>query len=190
MTNLNINTVSIELSKNQLKAFLKVMPKKDIRYYLNGLAILKGSDSLDYLCATDGRILLVAGIAKQPGLRENIIIPEPVINLAVKANQKYYVITESKVSGIDYEPVRGQFPSISRAIPTIEEQKPANLNAKLLHSLSESVALYANTKIETVYTVQNGIDASIVRCGSGSVFGVIMPKKDNEESDVLMPVKL
>lgn len=181
MTNLNTKVefrLIIETCK--LKAFLNIMPKNDVRYYLNGLAILKGK-SENYLCATNGHYLMIAKINPKDiqELEQDIIIPYELLKLACSQKIKISCITKDFINGIKYDPIDGQFPKLHQVIPNTVSGEKGNYNPEQVALCQKALRLYSNDKNMICYLHHNGSSQGILTGKDASIYCLIMPVRDN-----------
>ena len=123
--------MNIIIEKNIVKAMLLFAAKKDIRYYLNGLAIESGNRGAR-LMATDGHR---AGMYRVDGkfehLPQAVIIPRevlenfrygpkdpPQLDIAIEGTETPFKlrITDGVISQ-ECESIDGKFPDMRRVIP-------------------------------------------------------------------------
>lgn len=113
------------MNKRQLKAILSVIPKNNVRYYLNGLFV--DFDKKEVV-ATDGHMLVVVKDVKGLEGSGNVIIPRDTVELVAKTKTKNPIqITNTKVSvddfSFEFNPVEGKYPDYSTVIPPDEDVK-------------------------------------------------------------------
>ena len=112
--------MEITITKGQVQALLKIAPKKDIRYYLNG-ALLEVNGDGAWLVATDGHVLLAGLVTGNIETREQgrWIIPRDALEIAAK-RKKYAVALvvgdRCSLGGLPFEPVDGIYPDWRRVI--------------------------------------------------------------------------
>lgn len=116
---------------NELKAALLIAPKNDIRFYLNGVRIMRNGDTLR-ISVTDGHMLADISInLLLDAFRDyrqtiaddtDVIIPRTELDAALKLHKKndqVPMIIDDKVKTVGlvaFEPIDGRFPAIDRVI--------------------------------------------------------------------------
>ena len=109
--------MEITITKGQVQALLKIAPKKDIRYYLNG-ALLEVNGEGAWLVATDGPVMLVGLVTGNIEMREQgrWIVPRDILELATATKAKKFFIEvrgaapNGYINNLPFEPVDGIYP--------------------------------------------------------------------------------
>jgi len=172
---------------------LHLAAKKDIRYYLQGINIVRDNRGT-YIEATDGHImgrLLVDGIRSDT--KQNVVLPTDAL-LKLKGTKKQGdEWLHFEVNGLSVECIQGdstirfsahdaRFPDTDRVIPMIfkdEDVKPSTFNPDLLvRFMDVSEELYGKRQIPMV--LQRGSQSSIVSFPhmDDAFIGVIMPTRE------------
>lgn len=113
------------MNKRQLKVILSVIPKNNVRYFLNGLYV---DFDKNEVAATNGHILVVVKDVKGLNGSGSIIIPRDAVELVAKTKTKNLIqIMNTKVSvddfSFEFKPVEGKYPDYSTVIPPDEDVK-------------------------------------------------------------------
>jgi DNA polymerase III sliding clamp (beta) subunit (PCNA family) len=143
---------------NILKGLLNVAPRKDIRYYLNSINIIRGDDQLVRLTSTDGSIVISLIIASE------IFNVEPNTNVIICANSLTNVLKlfnkKSKptlkasndsvtIDGYKLETIDGNYPDVRRVLKfdhKPEATREIGLNLDLLSKLCKGCSTILNSK--------------------------------------------
>lgn len=119
---------------NAIKAASYMAAKKDVRYYLNGVHIVK-EDGIVTVESSNGH---TAFQCKNDNL--NIIIPNDDINTILKLG-KDLVIKDGKVNGVfKFDVIDGNFPDLDRVIPKSGEYGPVVTNGCMNFSYLEAIS--------------------------------------------------
>lgn len=115
---------------NAIKAASYTAAKKDVRYYLNGVHIVK-KDGIVTVESSNGHMAFQCKNVRPESIQDeeiNIIIPNEEINTILKIG-KDIVIKDGMVNGVfKFETVDGNFPDLDRAIPKSGEYGPVVTN--------------------------------------------------------------
>lgn len=176
------------IQRKHIRAMLNLTAKKDIRYYLQGINVVRDNRGT-YIEATDGHILgrlLIDGIKSDT--KCNVILPsEQLIKLKGTKKQGGDFLHFS-VDGMAVECICGEstvrflahearFPDTDRVIPLVfkeEDIKPATFNPDLLSRFVDvSEEIYGKRQVPQL--LQRGIDSIIVSFSLDDNFvGVMM----------------
>lgn len=184
----------LRIPTEYIKAMLKVVPKDDVRYYLNGMYVEYVGNNFWHFVATDGYIML-AGRMYDSIVQDNekIIIPYDVL----KANTKgEYVILRRSESGeyflgdVLFKPIDGRYPDYRKAMPSFKNvNNKAVYNPTKLHDLKTAINTWRGYKglemmnsVPTVSVGDGGI--GMVHYKEDDVVGVIMPIKNGGDDPV------
>lgn len=182
--------MKFSIQRKHIRAMLHLSAKKDIRYYLQGLNIVRDNRGT-YIEATDGHILgrlLIDGIRSDT--KQNVVLPTDAL-LKLKGTKKQGdEWLHFEVNGLLVECIQGdhtirfsahdaRFPDTDRIIPLVfksEDEKPASFNPdQLIRFVELSEELYGKRQIPNV--LQQGTSCCIVDFNhmSTDFIGVLMP---------------
>jgi len=185
--------MKFSIQRKHIRAMLHLAAKKDIRYYLQGINIVRDNRGT-YIEATDGHImgrLLIDGIRSDT--KQNVVLPTDAL-LKLKGTKKQGdEWLHFEVNGLSVECIQGdstirfsahdaRFPDTDRVIPMIfkdEDVKPSTFNPDLLvRFMDVSEELYGKRQIPMV--LQRGSQSSIVSFPhmDDAFIGVIMPTRE------------
>ena len=185
--------MKFSIQRKSIRAMLHLAAKKDIRYYLQGINVVRDNRGT-YIEATDGHILgrlLVDGIRSDA--KQNVVLPTEAL-LKLKGTKKQSdEWLHFEVNGLSVECIQGdstirfsahdaRFPDTDRVIPLVfksEDEKPACFNPDLLIRFVDlSEELYGKRQIPNV--LQRGSQSSIVSFPQmdDAFIGVIMPTRE------------
>lgn len=179
----------------QLQALKLFVPKKDIRYYLNGIYV-EFNKYNTILVATDGHRLLTTAIYNndvQHG-RDTIgaIIPIEIIESLLKVKSKIgavsiYLDVENNIvrkihlvnDAIKLEvlPIDGKYPDFRRVFPESVSNEPGNYDFSFLNDFDKAAQYLAGHKKAKAALSQNGDKAALVDLDYPDCAGVVMPLK-------------
>lgn len=106
---------------NTLKALLLIAPRKDVRYYLNGINCMPLETGGALLQATDGHTLIQVEV-ESDGIEENVVLCATSLATVMKmfTAKTPLTLTVSKgvaeLNGFKVETVDGRFPDIQRVM--------------------------------------------------------------------------
>ena len=177
------------IQRKHIRAMLHLSAKKDIRYYLQGVNVVRDNRGT-YLEATDGHVLgrlSIDGIKADAKI--NVVLPtEQLIKLkgTKKTSDEWLHFS---VDGLAVECICGEstmrfsahdarFPDTDRVIPLVfkeEDIKPATFNPDLLSRFVDfSEEIYGKRQVPQL--LQRGTDSTIVSFSLDDNFvGVMMP---------------
>ena len=182
--------MKFSIQRKSIRAMMHLAAKKDIRYYLQGINIVRDNRGT-YIEATDGHImgrLLIDGIRSDT--KQNVVLPTDAL-LKLKGTKKQGdEWLHFEVNGLSVECIQGdstirfsahdaRFPDTDRVIPLVfksEDEKPATFNPDLLVRFVDlSEELYGKRQIPNV--LQQGTGSCIVEFShmSTDFIGVMMP---------------
>ena len=185
--------MKFSIQRKHIRAMLHLAAKKDIRYYLQGINVVRDNRGT-YIEATDGHImgrLLVDGIRSDT--KQNVVLPTDAL-LKLKGTKKQGdEWLHFEVNGLSVECIQGdstirfsahdaRFPDTDRVIPMVfkdEDVKPSTFNPDLLvRFMDVSEELYGKRQIPMV--LQRGNQSSIVSFPQmdDAFIGVIMPTRE------------
>ena len=181
------------IQRKHIRAMLHLAAKKDIRYYLQGINVVRDNRGT-YLEATDGHILgrlLIDGIRSD--IKQNVVLPTDQL-IKLKGTKKTSgEWLHFNVDGLAVECICGEstmrfsahdarFPDTDRVIPLVfkeEDIKPATFNIDLLSRFVDvSEELWGKRQIPQI--THRGTSSGIVSFSHIDDYfvGVIMPFKD------------
>ena len=185
--------MKFSIKRKDIRAMLHLAAKKDIRYYLQGINVVRDNRGT-YIEATDGHVLgrlLIDGIRSDT--KQNVVLPTEAL-LKLKGTKKQgdewlsFSVDGLAVECIDsqsttrFSACDARFPDADRVIPMVikdEDVKPATFNPDLLvRFVDVSEELYGKRQIPMV--LQRGNQSSIVSFPQmdDAFIGVIMPTKE------------
>lgn len=143
---------------NILKSLLAVAPRSDIRYYLNGVNIVRGEDQLVRLSATDGSIIISLVISS--GLFDvepntNVIICAKSLTNVLRMFDKKSVLTfkasheSTTINGYNLDMIDGNYPDVRRVLNfnhKPEATREIGMNLKILAKLCKGCSTILNSK--------------------------------------------
>jgi DNA polymerase III subunit beta len=186
------------IQRKHIRAMLHLSAKKDIRYYLQGLHIVRDNRGT-YIEATDGHILgrlLIDDIRSDT--RSSVILPSETL-LKLKGTKKQgdewlhfsvdglAVECISGESTLRFQALDNRFPDADRVIPLKfdpENNKPSTFNPDLLvRFVDASEDLYGKRVVPCV--LQQGTMCSIISFPLDDAFvGVMMPYRETTPGKV------
>jgi DNA polymerase-3 subunit beta len=185
--------MKFSIKRKDIRAMLHLAAKKDIRYYLQGINVVRDNRGT-YIEATDGHVLgrlLIDGIRSDT--KQNVVLPTDAL-LKLKGTKKQgdewlsFSVEGFAVECIDSQSTTrfsahdARFPDTDRVIPMVfkdEDVKPATFNPDLLvRFVDVSEELYGKRQIPMV--LQRGSQSSIVSFPQmdDAFIGVIMPTRE------------
>ena len=185
--------MKFSIQRKHIRAMLHLAAKKDIRYYLQGINIVRDNRGT-YIEATDGHImgrLLVDGIRSDT--KQNVVLPTESLSKLKGTKKQGEEWLSFSVEGFAVECIDSQsttrfsahdarFPDTDRVIPMVfkdEDVKPSTFNPDLLvRFMDVSEELYGKRQIPMV--LQRGSQSSIVSFPQmdDAFIGVIMPTRE------------
>jgi len=185
--------MKFSIQRKSIRAMLHLAAKKDIRYYLQGVNVVRDNRGT-YLEATDGHVLgrlLIDGIKSDTKL--NVVLPTDALTKLKGTKKQGDEWLHFDVNGLSVECIDSQsttrfsahdarFPDADRVIPLdiIEEAMPATFNPDLLVrfvDVSEDLC----GKRQIPHVLQRGTQSAIVSFPKfdDSFIGVIMPMRED-----------
>ena len=185
--------MKFSIKRKDIRAMLHLAAKKDIRYYLQGINVVRDNRGT-YIEATDGHVLgrlLIDGIRSDT--KQNVVLPTEALSKLKGTKKQGDEWLSFSVDGLAVECIDSQsttrfsacdarFPDADRVIPMVikdEDVKPATFNPDLLvRFVDVSEELYGKRQIPMV--LQRGNQSSIVSFPQmdDAFIGVIMPTKE------------
>lgn len=186
--------MKFSIQRKSIRAMLHLAAKKDIRYYLQGVNVVRDNRGT-YLEATDGHVLgrlLIDGIKSDT--KSNVVLPTDALTKLKGTKKQGEEWLHFDVNGLSVECIDSQsttrfsahdarFPDADRVIPLVfkdEDVKPATFNPDLLvRFVDVGEDLYGKRKIPHV--LQRGTQSAIVSFPKfdDSFIGVIMPMRED-----------
>ena len=181
------------IQRKHIRAMLHLAAKKDIRYYLQGINVVRDNRGT-YIEATDGHVLgrlLIDGIRSDT--KQNVVLPTEALSKLKGTKKTGDEWLSFSVEGLAVECIDSQsttrfsahdarFPDTDRVIPMVfkdEDVKPSTFNPDLLvRFMDVSEELYGKRQIPMV--LQRGSQSSIVSFPQidDAFIGVIMPTRE------------
>ena len=169
-----------------IKCALVTAASKDVRYYLNGLAILPHKTGA-ILASADGHRLTMLHIPGPFGLPEGgVILPRDFCERVAKvkyprnAPSETFTIEDGRVratlAGMDAALVDGRFPDVARVVPKECSGEVSQFDPRYLGDLAKQAAALG-TGATNVYIHHNGktSTARITVGGHPEFLGILMP---------------
>lgn len=136
-----------------LKAALPIVPKKDIRPYLNGVHIQKRGENIT-VEATDGHMLFRCRVDPTQCIKmvdgQKVIIPRAQVEAILKMFKVVHIDfkTMTVCNSLKLETVEGNFPDVDRVIPSYIDDPATEIsvNFELLSKVNTSVKALGLTK--------------------------------------------
>ena len=185
--------MKFSIKRKDIRAMLNLAAKKDIRYYLQGINVVRDNRGT-YIEATDGHVLgrlLIDGIRSDT--KQNVVLPTDALSKIKGTKKQGDERLSFSVEGFAVECIDSQsttrfsahdarFPDTDRVIPMVfkdEDVKPATFNPDLLvRFVDVSEELYGKRQIPM--GLQRGNQSSIVSFPQmdDAFIGVIMPTRE------------
>ena len=179
---------------NILKGLLAVAPRSDIRYYLNGVNIVRGEDETVRLSSTDGYIIISLVIYSnmfdvEPNT--NVIICAKSLTNILKMFNKKSVLTlnasneSTTINGYTLETIDGNYPDVKRVLNfnyKPEATREIGVNLELLAQLCKGCSTILNFK-------HNGALFHIREASDSILISQTFNKVDNLTA-AIMPMRL
>jgi DNA polymerase-3 subunit beta len=184
--------MQFSVKRKDIRAMLHLAAKKDIRYYLQGINVVRDNRGL-YLEATDGHIMgrLLVGNTKSD-IKQSVVLPTEAL-LKLKGTKKQgeewlsFTVDGLAVECIDSQSTtrfsahEARFPDTDRIIPMVikdEDIKPSTFNPDLVSRFMDvSEELYGKRQIPMI--LQRGDKSALVS----------FPQMDDLFIGVLMPCR-
>lgn len=167
-----------------LKAALLFAPKKDARYYLNGV-LFETLHGQARLVATDGNMLGVFRLGECSLPDTQIIIPREKIEvIKLKADEVTLRPGDGKICALVYAgeeytftAIDARFPDYRRVIPSgVMSGESAQFSSELIVVLDKAYkVLNSSSKWNMPYISHNGLRGALVDLNDDNFLGVIMP---------------
>jgi len=185
--------MKFSIQRKHIRAMLHLAAKKDIRYYLQGINVVRDNRGT-YIEATDGHVLgrlLIDGIRSDT--KQNVVLPTEALSKLKGTKKQGEEWLSFSVEGFAVECIDSQsttrfsahdarFPDTDRVIPMVfkaEDVLPATFNPDLLvRFMDVSEEHYGKRQIPMV--LQRGNQSSIVSFPQmdDAFIGVIMPTRE------------
>jgi DNA polymerase-3 subunit beta len=175
----------LTLKSHQLKAALNCAATKDVRYYLNGIA-LQCIDEQIYILASDGHMLF-AGKPDAMWTGEvqrgpwTIIIDSATVKAACKTGTKEVTLSalpngKYSLGATIFSPVDGRFPDRQKIVPSKTDGAIAQFDPRLLVNCAKALGDWQQSKGPVrPYVAHNGNSAAIVTTSDKTAFCIVMP---------------
>ena len=195
---MKVTKMKFSIQRKHIRAMLHLAAKKDIRYYLQGINVVRDNRGT-YLEATDGHLmgrLLIDGIRSDT--KQNVILPTETLSKLKGTKKQGDEWLHFEVNGLSVECIDSQlttrftacdarFPDTDRVLPLVfksEDNAPSHYNIDLLSRFSDaSEDLFG--KRQTPYILQRGNNSAIVSFALDDSFvGVVMPMRQDAPAKV------
>lgn len=191
--------MKFSLKRKDIRAMLHLAAKKDIRYYLQGINVVRDNRGT-YLEATDGHILGRLFVSEiRSDIKQNVVLPTEALQKLKGTKKQGEEWLSFSVDGLAVECIDSQsttrfsacdarFPDTDRVIPMDvkpEDASPATFNPDLLiRFVDMSEELYGKRQVPMI--LQRGTQSSIVSFPQmdDHFIGVIMPMREYSASKV------
>jgi DNA polymerase III sliding clamp (beta) subunit (PCNA family) len=160
---------------NILKGLLAVAPRCDIRYYLNGVNIVRGEDQLVRLSATDGGViisLIISSDLFDVEQNTNVIICAKSLTNVLKMFDKKSVLTfkasheSTTINGYNLDMIDGNYPDVRRVLNfnhKPEATREIGMNLKLLAKLCKGCSTILNLKHDgALFHIREASDSILI----------------------------
>lgn len=169
-----------------LQAALITAPKKDIRYYLNGVYI-----SQNKLVSTDGHRLFAYDLEGAEEFEPFIIPRESIETLSRSLSAKDRKTAQVEISGdklvykmaysktaVNFEPIDGRYPDFERVIPA--KYEPSIHGSYRWQYMADfaKISKLLGCKLGLARLLTNGMNSALVELPDTKATCVIMPARD------------
>ena len=175
----------LTLKSHQLKAALNCAATKDVRYYLNGIALQCIGEQV-YIIATDGHVLFArkpetvwtGEVQRGPW---TIIIDSATVKAACKTGTNDVTLAalpdgKYSLGATIFAPVDGRFPDWQKIVPSKTDGAIAQFDPRLLVNCAKALGDWQQSKKPALpYVAHNGNSAAIVTTSDETAFCVVMP---------------
>ena len=187
--------IKVTIPANYLLALQHLAPKKEVRYYLNGVAIIAKSGKIS-LVATDGKVMGCLSKTDYEGKDFSCILGnETLKSLSIfKGKEVDFDLHEDKdgfvlkgiANGLVFDAIDGKFPDFERVLHSYNHAysgQAAQLDIELLSKFTSVAKTLGNTKFAGSWRLlHNGASNSVgvykndaTETGEWVWYGVIMP---------------
>ena len=187
--------IKVTIPANYLLALQHLAPKKEVRYYLNGVAIIAKSGKIS-LVATDGKVMGCLSKVDYEGKDFSCILSnETLKSLSIfKGKEVDFDLREDKdgfvlkgiANGLVFDAIDGKFPDFERVLHVYNHAyngQAAQLDIELLSKFTSVAKTLGNTKFAGNWRLlHNGASNSVgvykndaTETGEWHWSGVIMP---------------
>lgn len=187
--------INVTIPANHLLALQHLAPKKEVRHYLNGVAIIAKSGKIS-LVATDGEVMGCLSKTDWDGKDFSCILGNDALKaLSIfKGKDVDFVLHEDKdgfvlkgaVNGLVFDAIDGKFPDFERVLHGYNHAysgQAAQLDIELLSKFTGVAKTLGNTKFAGNWRLLHNGDSSSVgvykhdatETGEWNWSGVIMP---------------
>jgi|688.fasta_scaffold677463_1 DNA polymerase-3 subunit beta len=190
--------MKFSIQRKFIRAMLHLAAKKDIRYYLQGIHVVRDNRGT-YLEATDGHLagrLLIDGIKSDTKI--SVILPTEALS-KLKGTKKqsdewlHFEVNGLSVECIDsqsttrFSACDGRFPDIDRVLPLVlcsTDVSPGHYNIDLLSRFVDvSEELFGKRQTPSIF--QRGNSSAVVSFALDEDFvGVVMPMRQDSPAKV------
>ena len=186
--------MKFSIQRKHIRAMLHLAAKKDIRYYLQGINIVRDNRGT-YIEATDGHILFAGQcpidvIDAPASYGFQIIIPSDTIKAIDKKAEfidletieggakDYYLLGNARFQAID-----ARYPDISRVVPArdaFSELKVSYFDPELLVKGNEALAMFYGAKKGKAFPLsQRGDYSGAIHNNKNDAVVVVMPMRND-----------
>lgn len=187
--------INVTIPANHLLALQHLAPKKEVRYYLNGVAIIAKAGKIS-LVATDGKLMGCLSKTDWDGKDFSCILGNETLKVLsiFKGKDIEFVLQEDKdgfvikgeANNLTFDAVDGKFPDFERVLHGYIHAysgQAAQLDIELLSKFTNVAKTLGNTKLAGCWRLlHNGASNSVgvykhdaTETGEWSWSGVIMP---------------
>lgn len=198
-----MTTIYFNLPRNYVDAALVITPKKEIRYYLNGIYIDLFNNE-GRIVSTDGHRLFAAKFSTELDLTDNInfIIPREYIERILKVKTKFSEISVSvelnaansikiklAIDGtvIECSPIDGKYPDYRRVFPEKTSGEVGNFNGEFLADFDNIAKKVSGNKHAIALIAHNGTSAALVDFNDENTIAVVCPLRETSLTGVVRP---
>lgn len=199
-----MTTFYFNLPKKYIDSALVITPKKEIRYYLNGVYIELFNNE-GRIVSTDGHRLFAAKFNTELNLTNNIdfIIPREYverilkvkskteeISVAVEFNAENHIKIKLALDGtiIECRPIDGKFPDYRRVFPEKTSGETGNFNGEYLADFDKICQKITGNKNAIALISHNGLSAALVDFQDENCIAVICPLRETTLTSIIKPL--
>lgn len=177
----------MQISTDHLKAALVFAPKKDYRYYLNGVLIEWDTETVSVV-ATDGhRLFAATHPVSEPVEPGSVIVPYDDVKRAltgykfdtidfIAAGGPYLPI----LGGVTVGEIDGTYPDWRLVVPSKISGEDGQFDPRYVGDLAKA-AKALGIKDAKAHIYHNGMSAALVTFGGREdCFAILMPRRSNE----------
>ena len=174
----------LKIKADSLKAALLIAPKKDVRYYLNGVQILVKAEGFVHVRSTFGGVLFDDRMPELATCEPiSIIVPYETVKTVCGMKLPFYELNKLadgfyELAGLRFKPVDGVFPDCDRVIPArVETDGAMQFDCELL-ALAQKAMRTATGRAKGFFKLQH-TNPALMSCNVDFPRMVVMPLNPN-----------